>query len=70
MTTEPQCYLCRHRFQGVGRLACSAYPDRIPDAIALNQHDHHKPFDGDKGIRFEPIPDQAAGDVPAPSIAF
>lgn len=56
MTIDPQCFDCKHRHVGVGRMACDAFPDDIPDAILSNEHDHRFPYEGDNGIRFEPVP--------------
>ena len=47
-----QCVYCRNLEPG-GK--CPAFPEGIPEAINLNWHDHHHPFPGDRGIRFEPI---------------
>lgn len=47
-----QCLECKH-YQGFH--ACRAFPGGIPEAIFTGQHDHRQPFDGDNGIRFEPI---------------
>jgi hypothetical protein len=47
-----QCVWCRHRFEGGDR--CRAFPDGIPDAIIKNRHDHCDPYDGDRGVRYEP----------------
>ena len=50
MTIVPQCFDCkRWRENDV----CVAFPDRIPDEILLNLHDHKQPYPGDGGIRFE-----------------
>ena len=48
----PMCFNCRHyaAFE-----ACVAYPDGIPVKIIMSEHDHHEPYPGDNGIRFEPI---------------
>jgi hypothetical protein len=37
-----------------GKDRCGAFPDGIPRPILDNEADHRKPFDGDRGIRFEP----------------
>jgi len=42
------------------RSICKAFPNGIPDAILTNQHDHRKPFDGDNGIRFQPLPGESS----------
>jgi hypothetical protein len=52
--TSPVCEDCRHRI-GFGRLACAAFPDRIPEQIWNGERDHRTPFPGDRGIRFEPM---------------
>lgn len=49
----PQCNKCRHHR---GDLTCAAFPERIPDEISLNRHDHREPYPGDGGIRFEAKP--------------
>ena len=50
-----QCLYCRWGKAGLPP-TCAAYPQGIPEAILANQHDHHHPYPGDKGIRFEPKP--------------
>lgn len=53
-TTEiPLCAYCRH-FDHI-RWVCSAFKTGIPIEIVTGEHDHHKPFNGDHGIQFEPI---------------
>jgi hypothetical protein len=49
---DPQCFDCKHLAAG---MQCPAFPDGIPIAITSNEHDHHQPFPGDHGIRFEPL---------------
>lgn len=47
-----QCLECK-QYQGFH--ACRAFPGGIPAAIFTGQHDHRQPFDGDNGVRFDPI---------------
>lgn len=58
----PICLGCRHfdrTAPGPG-FGCTAFPSGIPDAIIESQFDHREPFDGDDGIRFEPVDVEAA----------
>ena len=48
-----QCLSCKHY---VGGRFCLAFPDGIPQAVWVEDHDHRKPFPGDNGIRYEEIP--------------
>ena len=50
--SSPICRDCRHRI-GFDRLSCAAFPDRIPKEIWNGERDHHTPYPGDGGIRFE-----------------
>ncbi len=45
-----QCVFCVHKLAGA---ICTAFPSKIPDVILLNRHDHHYPYPGDHGIRFQ-----------------
>lgn len=56
--SAPICVDCVHFIKGDGNpgLRCKAFTDGIPDEIIFGEADHHKPFKGDNGIRFEPIP--------------
>ena len=63
MTTiaMPICLGCRHYDRtapGPG-IRCAAFPDGVPDEIFSSEADHREPFDGDRGIRFDPIDDEA-----------
>ena len=48
-----QCNKCKHY---TGLIQCEAYPEKIPTPIVTGQADHSKPYAGDHGIRWEPIP--------------
>jgi hypothetical protein len=59
-----QCFGCHHFAWGsLDSDRCAAFPDGIPDAIWLGEHDHAEPFPGDGGVRREPIGDAAASPV-------
>ena len=56
-----QCRGCRHLFN-LELWTCAAFPNGIPAAILAGDFDHRKPYLGDGGIRYEPLPDgQAPG---------
>ena len=51
-----QCPKCRHRKLDVEDWPqCAAFPDGIPREILSAEHDHTEPYEGDHGIRFEPV---------------
>jgi hypothetical protein len=55
-SATPQCADCIH-FDEEGEregLTCDAFLKGIPEEILYGEHDHRKPFPGDKGILFEP----------------
>lgn len=57
----PICIGCRHYDRtapGPG-IRCTAFPGGVPDEIFASQADHREPFQGDQGIRFEPVDDEA-----------
>ncbi len=69
MTIIPQCFGCRHFHRGDpgdGPMTCDAFPDGegIPMAILLGDHDHREPYNGDHGLRFEPLPVPIGGATP------
>jgi hypothetical protein len=55
----PQCINCKHLKEPGAKdgFRCSAFPDGIPAEIRWNRRDHRKPYPGDHGIHFEPLPD-------------
>lgn len=48
-----QCLLCLNYLEDQ---ACVAFPDRIPDAIFYGFVAHDKPYPGDEGVQFTPLP--------------
>ena len=51
------CTYCRHLRDTKDR-TCDAFPDGIPMAIWMGEHDHRTPYEGDHGIQFESIPNE------------
>lgn len=45
------CNTCVHNHFD---LTCDAFPKRIPSAL-LDRREHGTPYEGDNGIRYEPI---------------
>jgi len=67
-TLPPICIRCAHFHRDAPTgITCHAFPDAaaggIPDAILETRHDHHRPFLGDRGIRFHPKDEQAHEDA-------
>ena len=50
----PICDECKHYHATDNNdFKCDAYPEGIPIEIITNEIDHHKPYKGDQGIKFE-----------------
>jgi hypothetical protein len=49
---RPLCWKCRHFREDI---TCKPFPQGIPWQILTSKADHHQPYPGDQGIRFEPL---------------
>lgn len=61
MSIQPICLTCKHldRTATDGQFRCTAFLDAIPEPILVMEVDHHFPYPGDHGIRFEPQTESA-----------
>jgi hypothetical protein len=57
--TVPMCAYCSRWH---GDRTCEAFPFGIPRVIPAGYIDHREPYDGDGGLVFEPV-DQEAADL-------
>lgn len=52
---RPVCLDCKHFIHEKGSFKCEAFPEGIPDEIAIGGSKHKKPYPGDHGIQFEHV---------------
>jgi len=50
---RPVCLDCKHFFNEKGPFRCEAFPNGIPEEIAMGGNPHKRPYPGDNGIQFE-----------------
>lgn len=50
-----QCASCKHLHLGSRKVktSCDAFPEGVPSAILLGEHDHTGSYPGDNGISYE-----------------
>jgi hypothetical protein len=50
IASMPRCYKCKHLdVMNAAGMSCKAFPEEIPDEIALGDNDHSKPVSGQIG---------------------
>lgn len=59
MSEQPSCFNCRH-LRLDKSVWCAAFDGPIPFAIVSGQVDHTSPVEGDNGMQWEPLEDDAA----------
>ena len=63
------CWGCSRILDGAGyddgdlTGQCEAFPEGIPMPVFAGGHDHRHPYPGDKGLRFDPLPDGMGADA-------
>jgi hypothetical protein len=50
------CGNCKHLQPGALFTTCAAFPRGIPPMFANAEAFHDRPFPGDRGIQYEPVP--------------